>query len=251
MPGVPYAFAHPLAVIPLRRVLGRYAVPSALVIGSVVPDAWYFVPSLARQHSHGFAGLLIFCLPAGLFIYAAFHLVLKEPLLALVPGTLGARLHSFACERLPAAPWPAVVVCLATGALTHLAWDALTHPGIARLEAIVASVGGYDVRVHQVLQHGSTVLGTALLAAWAWSKLRAATPVAAAAGPSQRARNAIIGLFAMLAAAAACSVAAAMPWSDIQDARLMLRAAGITALSTLGLAVLAYCLLWRWLREPL
>jgi hypothetical protein len=36
-----------------------------------------------------------------------------------------------------------------------------------------------------------------------------------------------------------------MPWSDLQGVRLMLRAAGITSLSTLGLAVLAYCVLWR------
>ena len=35
---MPFTFAHPAAVVPLLRPLGRYGVLSALVIGSIVPD---------------------------------------------------------------------------------------------------------------------------------------------------------------------------------------------------------------------
>jgi len=45
---VPYPFAHPAAVLPLARPMGRFAAPSALAIGSVLPDLWYFVPLADR-----------------------------------------------------------------------------------------------------------------------------------------------------------------------------------------------------------
>jgi Domain of unknown function (DUF4184) len=62
---VPYPFAHPAAVLLLARPMGRFAVPSALVIGSVIPDLWYFLPFVGREASHSPAGLFWFCLPAG------------------------------------------------------------------------------------------------------------------------------------------------------------------------------------------
>src|SRR5262245_39207676 len=120
---MPYPFAHPAAVLPLPRLMGRLAVPSALVIGSLSPDLWYLAPPLAREDNHGAAALLWFCLPAGLALYALFHLLLKQPLIAL----LSPRLAAFTPAGLPAAPWRAVVVSLLAGALTHFAWDAATH----------------------------------------------------------------------------------------------------------------------------
>ena len=86
---MPYPFAHPAAVLPLARPLGRFAVPSALAVGSIAPDLWYFVPLVGRPDSHSIGGLAWFCLPA--------------------------------------VPWRAVIVSLLAGTLTHFAWDALTH----------------------------------------------------------------------------------------------------------------------------
>ena len=81
---MPYPFAHPAAVLPLARLLGRAGSPSALAIGSMIPDAWYFVPGLVRADSHGAAGLLWFCL--------------------LLPRLLACRLARYAGR--PRAPWP-------------------------------------------------------------------------------------------------------------------------------------------------
>jgi len=245
---VPYAFAHPAAVIPLGRLLGKFAVPSALVIGSVIPDAWYFVPFLSREHSHSVGGLFLFCLPAGLIAYAAFHLIFKQPLLALLPNGLASPLRTYACPSLPAAPWRAVAGSLIAGILTHLAWDALTHPGFPGLEMPVLTVGHYPLRAHQLLQHASTLLGTTILIGWIWRKLRAAphsaSPVHAVPAP---ARAAIVVSLLGICVAAFWSVVLAMPPSslDMQGVRSMLRAAGVTAVSTLGLGILGYCLLWR------
>jgi len=142
---VPYPFAHPAAVLPLIRPMGRFGVTSALVIGSMVPDAWYLVPGLARADSHSAAGLFWFCLPVGFLMYICYHLLRRG--------------------RLPKAPWHAVLVSLLVGALTHLGWDALAH--------------SYAWQGINVLQHASTVLGTAFIVWWCYRSAGLATLVGA------------------------------------------------------------------------
>ena len=115
--------------------------PSALVIGSMVPDAWYVFPGMVRADSHSLAGLRAFCLPLGFLLYLLWN---------------GAR---------PRAPVYAVASSLLVGALTHFAWDALAH--------------SYVWRGVNVLQHASTVLGAAFIVWW-YLGLRLAALAAAA-----------------------------------------------------------------------
>jgi hypothetical protein len=250
---VPYSFAHPAAVIPLYRLLGKSAVPSALVIGSVIPDAWYFVPLLDRAASHSVAGLFLFCLPAGLFTYAAFHLVFKHPLLELLPRGIAGRVGAWTCPGLPGVPWRGVALSLLAGALTHLAWDALTHRGLiagasSSLEAPLFSLARYPVHAHQLLQHASTLFGTLFLAWWVCRKLRRISPTQAELPlVPEPARKAIVALLLVLTAIAfLIAVLAVPPSTDIQTIRNTLRPAGVIALSTLGLLIVAYCVLWRF-----
>jgi hypothetical protein len=217
---MPYPIAHPAAVIPLMRPMGRFGVPSALVIGSMAPDLWYFVPLLARDDSHSAAGLFWFCLPAGFVLYFAFHLVFKEPLAALAP-----RFTAFYRPGLPRAPLYAVALSLFVGILTHFAWDALTHAEGRRLA-----------------QHASTLLGTAYVLWWVWRRLREV--------PTNRAMNASskrIWVFAALGVAAAGwawhqAAAAHLVFAyDVEALRLAFRVAGIGALEGLALALVVYC----------
>lgn len=228
---MPYAFAHPVAVIPLARLLGRFAVPSALVIGSVIPDAWYLLSFVHREDSHSLAGILWFCLPAGLFAYAAFHLIFKQPLLALLPRDLAGKLGAFTCPSLPPVRWHAVLLSLLAGALTHFAWDALTH--------------GYEVGGHQILQHASTLFGTVFVAWWLWKKLRATPVVTATRVMPGPARAAIVAALVLVAAVTFLGAVLTMPSSDIDALRDLLRAASVTAVSAFGLMLVAYCVLWR------
>ncbi|HJT61865.1 MAG TPA: DUF4184 family protein [Burkholderiales bacterium] len=223
---MPYPFAHPAAVLPLVRPLGRFAVPSALAIGSMAPDLWYFVPFLERHDSHSLAGLAWFCLPAGLIVYALFHRILKQPLIAL----LSPRLGGFTPAAVPEVPLRAVIVSLLAGALTHLAWDALTH--------------SYDdgLQRHNWLQHASTALGTMVLGWWSWRKLRLVPAVPSPLSP--RARACI--LLALLAAAAlAAWVTAEAPATDLRALRQFMRTAGFAAVQALSVALLVYCLLFQ------
>lgn len=219
---MPYPFAHPAAVLPLARPMGRLAVPSALAIGSVVPDLWYFVPFVSRVDSHGLAGLLWFCLPVGLSVYAIFHLLLKDPLIALLSPRLGA----FSSPGLPTARWHAVVVSLLVGAATHQVWDALTHSN------------DFAVHGHNWAQHASTVLGTVVLAWWGWRKLQAVSP-----RPALLSLRSRIGIgLVLLTVAAAAALASAV---DAGGLRTLVRSAGMAALQAAAVAIFVYCAVWH------
>ena len=222
---MPYPFAHPAAVIPLKPLMGRFGVPSALAIGSIAPDFWYFVPFVERGESHSIAGLAWFCLPLGLLLYALFHLLLKQPLIAL----LSPRLRAFTPPRLPAAPWSAVIVSLLAGAVTHLAWDVLTH-------------SHDEAWRHNWLQHASTAGGSLVLGWWIWCKLRRAPAAPGALSPLARAATLLA--FVVIAALAALQEAA-LPSPDLQALRQFLRSGGLAALEALGAALFIYCLLFQ------
>jgi Domain of unknown function (DUF4184) len=218
---VPYPFAHPAAVLPLARPMGRFAVPSALVIGSVIPDLWYFLPLVGREASHSPAGLLWFCLPVGLAAYVLFHVLLKQPLIALISP----RLASFACAGVPAVPWYAVVASLLAGALTHIVWDPLVH--------------------HSWLQHASTLAGSAILAWWIWRKLRGAPTPSHAPQLTPLSRAFVIaGLLGAMAVAALWSADSGIAF-DRPALRHLLRTAGIAGLQALGAALVVYCILFQ------
>lgn len=237
---MPYPFAHPAAILPLARPMGRFAVPSALAIGAIAPDLWYLVPPLARAHSHSLIGLLAFCLPAGIVAYLAFHLLLKQPLLALLPRSIACRLAGVTAERLPRVPWTAVLASLLAGAATHVLWDAATHDR-------------FVVHDMQVLQHVSTLLGTAMLAAWLWRWLRDAAPqdLPPRCVLPPLARGCIVGLLIGLTAGWTWRIAGleaiGLP-QDLEEWRYAMRTAGLAGVQALALSSIGYAVLWKVLR---
>jgi uncharacterized protein DUF4184 len=184
---MPFTLAHPAAAIPLRRVLGSYAVLSALVIGSLTPDLAYFVPlRIPRGASHSPAALLWFCLPVGFAVYVVFHAFLKRPLVSLSPSYLRRRLIPVVgpSRGLPRVPQPGIVVSLLAGATTHLLWDAFTHsgaPAVRRLGTLALPLlpaGGHPEFGENTLQLLSTALGFLLLAVFSLRWLSSAVPSA-------------------------------------------------------------------------
>src|SRR5262249_31057849 len=114
---------------------------------------------------------------------------------------------------------PAVLASLALGSLTHLAWDAFTHPdgyavrALPILRHLLFTISGYRVFVFKVLQHGSTVVGVALLVAWTVQWFGRTAPGASAPdGLSPRARILVIsGLAGTALLCAGFSAARVLP----------------------------------------
>lgn len=180
---MPFTAAHPAAILPLVRPLGRLAAPGALVVGSLAPDLAYFLPlQVGRAESHSVAGLFWFCLPVGLAAYAAFYLLVAPLVQRVLPSRVGFRLPEWAGGQLPPASFPAIAVSLLVGAVTHLVWDSFTHCNGAVVLALpvlgepLLTWQGYTLYVFKVLQHGSTVVGIAALVWWGHAWLRS-TPL--------------------------------------------------------------------------
>jgi hypothetical protein len=253
---MPFTFAHPAAAVPLLRPLGRFGSLSALVIGSMTPDFWYLFPySVGRGGGHSFSGLFWFCLPMGVVVYLLFHALVKQPVLSVLPTWVAARLsvHAHGPALSPGA-WPAALLSLFVGAVTHVAWDAFTHsdgPGVAALpflETLLFSVHGYHLHVYKLLQHTSTFAGLALLARWSWRWLRVA-PIqtlrsALVVSPAQR--GVLLATLVTLPALGALSVAAPLFHSvDLWTIQVFFKRAVLIGMAVLGGELLLFGACWQ------
>jgi hypothetical protein len=170
---LPFTLAHPAAVLPFKRWLPF----SALVAGSLAPDFHYFLNLESHRHfSHSLKGAFLFCLPVGLALLWIFERWMKLPMISLAPEAHQQRLVRFAQPFSwgPAKRFLLILFALLIGIFSHLAWDAFTHDGgffvrnVPDLRAPALEEWGSHRPLFNMLQHGSTLLGMALLAVWYW-----------------------------------------------------------------------------------
>ena len=162
---MPFTPAHAAAVLPLTRT----RLPTtALVVGAMVPDLPYYLPlPVGASRTHFPLGLPV-VVALGAVVWACWTYVLHAPLAALVGHDAGP----------PPAPsvrgmaWGAAA--LAVGALTHMVWDAFTHPGgagVHLLPVLNTPVVGSHM-LYNVLMYVSSVLGLAAIAWWIARRFR-------------------------------------------------------------------------------
>jgi hypothetical protein len=199
---MPFTFAHPAAILPLRRSRFLQTVP--LIIGSMVPDAPYFFPWRVARYifeTHSLSSSFLVDVPLGMAFLIA-TLLLKEPLTILLgPRARWTCLRSI--ERFHARPlhWPIALFSILIGAWTHIAWDSVTHQTgwtaerVAALSAPV-SIFGWDTETSHLLQYLSSVFGLMVLALWFRSLLKR---VPAAVGSDQSRPRAMWWLLALIA----------------------------------------------------
>jgi hypothetical protein len=164
---MPWTFVHPAAVLPLRKLGVNRLSFGGLVVGSVAPDIGYYVGRFdLAAIAHTTPGLLILCLPTGLVLFVLVR-ALHYPVANLLPQP-----HRSALLSMPQVPrlisLPvifAVGVSITIGAMTHNAWDSFTHSAgymVMKLPLLRESVwmlGNGSVRVYELLQHSSTLVG--------------------------------------------------------------------------------------------
>jgi membrane-bound metal-dependent hydrolase YbcI (DUF457 family) len=175
---MPFTPAHVAAVLPvLGRRRPRWAVPSALVIGSMVPDVLYFVPiSSHREFSHSLTGVLTLDLALGLLLVGLWRIVATPVVRDLVPLRVRARIP--VPQRLTPHEWrwagPGVVI----GSLTHVFWDAFTHSdgwAVRHLHGLTDPFMG-GLPAFKVAQYGSGVVGVVLVLGYGLRALAEASP---------------------------------------------------------------------------
>jgi hypothetical protein len=185
---MPFTFAHPAAILPLRRF--RFLQTTSLIIGSLVPDVPYYFPQRFGRmltDTHTLGGSFTIDVPLGMALLIA-TLLLKEPLAVLLPGRVRV-LFMRSLERFSAQPfhWLIAALSVLVGAWTHIAWDSFTHAQgwttqhVAALRSTV-SVFGWETEVSHLMQYLSSVFGLAVLGYW-FRGLLARTPDVADSDP--------------------------------------------------------------------
>jgi hypothetical protein len=210
---MPWTFAHPAAVLPLRS-FSRLPF-GALVVGSMSPDiGYYFGAFRFAARAHALPWFIPICLPTAIalmIILRMFH----KPVAGLLPYP-----HRQVALALPPFRWPASLpavgfVCLAIiiGAATHIAWDAFTHPAglfVAKIPALRApsfKLHGRDFLRYDVLQYLSTIVGVIVLIVAYQRVSRHAALVSVGPRGSDGWRYGLLGIIAVVSLAAAAPIA--------------------------------------------
>lgn len=244
---MPFTPAHVAAVLPLvGRGRPRWAVPSALVIGSMVPDVLYFVPiSSHRSFSHSLLGVLTLDLGLGLLFVGLWTVVAAPVLRDLVPLTVRARMP--VPQRPTGHEWrwagPGVVI----GSLTHVFWDAFTHSdgwGVRHLPALTDPLVG-SLPAFKVAQYGSGVVGVMLVLGYGLRVLAGTAPEnddSPLATPLERRSAWLVLLVVPIVCALAFTVAAMVTGVGTE---MLLYVAVVRGVSGLGLALTAVAVWWH------
>ncbi|RYJ06020.1 MAG: DUF4184 family protein [Actinomycetales bacterium] len=155
---MPFTAAHPLLVLPFRRTVLPL---SALVAGSTVPDLPVFVQAYgAYAWTHSVLGILVVDPLLAVAVLGLWFAWVRDAVVDMLPDTLRSRLEAHA--GLDRSAWRWVVPAAVLGALTHVLWDELTHPGRwgTRHWSLLAERHGPLIGATW-FQYGSGVVGTA------------------------------------------------------------------------------------------
>jgi hypothetical protein len=166
---VPFTGSHPAAALLLS---GTPLPLTALIAGTVAPDLLYYLPFSPGWPTHEAAGVVTVDLLLGGAAWLMWHGLLAAPAVAFAPDSVRARLVGRVELGLRARLGSVrdvvlVLAALAVGAATHVVWDEFTHRdrwGAEHLPVLASSWDG--VPGYRWLQHGSGLIGAAVLVAW-------------------------------------------------------------------------------------
>lgn len=169
---MPFTFAHPAAVLPLRTKKNTYTNFSALVLGSMAPDFEYFIHFRPYQvYGHTILGQIFYNLPLVIIVYLVFNMLIKEPLIINLPAPLYNQYSYLLKNELRIKTLRSFFVFIYSallGMFTHLLWDSFTHKEGYFVKSVhffsnTINIIGHKFPLYKVLQHGSSIIGMLIL----------------------------------------------------------------------------------------
>lgn len=247
---MPFTLAHPAAVLPLvhrGRARGQL-IGSALVFGAIAPDVPYFAGAFAvGDFAHTWPAVPTFDLAITFALTALWHLLLRAPLVGLLPTRWAAAADQLTAPRekrvrFSSVPW--FVLSAIIGTVTHVAWDGFTHPGRfgVRLFPVLQNARILGEPPYVLLQYGCSVLGVGALGFWTVREMRRVVRSGTSTAPPAGNRRLAFGLIAVFAVLGTAYRAAdwarpGMPWTSLVPVLAFGAVAGA------AIAVLLYSLL--------
>jgi hypothetical protein len=177
---MPFTISHAAVVLPFSRLLARWRLLSAVVIGAMVPDFGLFFPwHIHRFETHSTLALFTFCLPVGLASYWIFEYLIKTPILEVLPEGAYARWRTYSSPAVftHVRQWILAACGVMAGAATHLLLDAFTHEKARGVRMIPwleepIDIGSHHMGGVRLLQDGSSLIGLVIVAGFVLYGLR-------------------------------------------------------------------------------
>jgi len=179
---MPFTPSHAVVALPFARSMPGLA--AAIAVGAMTPDLPLFVRGLPVTYAmtHSWSWLPLTCLLAAALL-VLWWIVLRPAVRELSPRWLAERLPAEWDSRFrlgrPLMTIAFLIVGLAFGVATHIAWDAFTHEGRPGVVALGWDATWGPLPAYKWMQYGSSVLGLAVLAlaAGLWLRHRLRSPV--------------------------------------------------------------------------
>lgn len=173
---MPFTVSHAIVAVPFRRTPLPVA---AVAIGAMAPDAVLFVPWLPPYaYAHSWVGVATVDLAVALVVLAAWWWLVRPAWSRVLSALLPVRFASATTrpERVPLRRLPWVVLGALVGSVTHVVWDAFSHPHgwvVLRVPALRAEYAGHPGS--SIVQDASSVIGllALVLLAVAWWRRQA------------------------------------------------------------------------------
>src|SRR5688572_17148160 len=127
-PRVPFTFlSHQAVVLPLKLAAPRRISGTAIVLGSMAPDAEYVMRTYPTgTFAHSWLGQVAFCLPLTLAMYWVVTRIVAPAAGAQLPDEPPFRLRSYALAgagRAGVTDWIIVALCALAGSTSHVLLD--------------------------------------------------------------------------------------------------------------------------------
>jgi hypothetical protein len=165
---MPFTFSHPAAVLPIHSGFKNWIPLSALVIGSLVPDAAYYLPMPEhfRNHSHTLLGTFSTSLPLGICVWLIFYWLAPSVVFSL-PSPHREAIAPQLKPRLVSIPQAmGVALGVLIGAWSHVLWDSFTHARgriVKHVPLLQRPLFGNGMPAYKGLQLLSSVFGLCVL----------------------------------------------------------------------------------------
>ena len=247
---MPFTLCHPAIVLPMYRYTKRIASLPGLVIGSMAPDFVYFFSlGINGSFTHTLLGVPLYCVPAGLVVYLLYHLLIREAVLAWLPGAISARMREPVHWPLRSPRSVATVMgSLVIGAASHIAWDSFTHANTLIVNSYEVfrtpvPLGGYEMPLFKILQQLSSLVGFLVIAGFVAAWFKCTVPIKKA--PSSLSAGQRLLAFAGVVFAAAAGGVAGVLLRQPKNVEHALFNFVVTGMAAAALAVMCFCIVWQ------
>ncbi|MGF7057478.1 DUF4184 family protein [Brassicibacter mesophilus] len=176
---MPFTFSHPAMIIPIKEKWKRYSSLTGLALGSMSPDFEYFIRlAPIGRIGHEISSFLYFNLPISLLLAYIFHYIVKEQLILNAPKPISSRYYWMTTQdwKLTSLKeFSIFIYSIFIGMVSHIFWDSFTHKSgyfvnqISLLSRQIEIIN-HSVPIYKILQHGSTILGFAVIFIYLYSK---------------------------------------------------------------------------------